>query len=339
MVLVPLSGYLLAVTPDAFLDSVCASIEEAWRADGASPPSALLRWVTDAVRQSPFLRLPLLCCQATGGDPAHAIPIAAAWHLLHCAAHLLDDVEDQSLEPPLDPARVVNWATALTFIAQLLLLRPARWELPTARVLTLSEIFNAASLRICAAQDTDLAAGQEGNLSLDDYWRIAVAKGGTPLALACRAGAMLGTQPQTEVDNYATFGYHLGVLVQLGDDLHALWTPRGRGDLITAGQTLPVVYTLTVASSEARTLLYSLLHRALDDPAALRELQTLLSSQGALHYLTLQAGKQHHLAREALLSAARPAVAQHELLKLLDAVFPAVARERWTSHSQVSSGG
>lgn len=327
------------MTPDAFLDSVCAAIEEAWRADSDSPPSALLRWATDAARQSPqFLRLPLLTCEATGGDPAHAVPIAAAWHLLHCAAHLLDDVEDQALEPPLDPARVINWATALTFAAQLPLLHPARWGLPAARVLALSQAFNAASLRICAAQDTDLAAGPKGNLSPDDYWRIAGTKGGEPLALACRAGAMLGTQPQTEVDIYATFGYHLGVLVQLGDDLHALWTPRGRGDLITAGRTLPVVYALTVASSEVRTLLLSLLRRAPDDPVALGELQSVLADLGVLHYLTLQAGKHHHLAREALLSAARPAVAQYELLKLLDAVFPAVARERWTSHPQVSSG-
>jgi len=324
------------VTPDVFLRGVCATIEEAWRADGASLPSALLRWATDAARLSPFLRLPLLTCEATGGDPAYAIPVAAAWHLLHCAAALLDDVEDQALEVPLDPARVVNWATALTFAAQLLLRRPARWGLPAALALALSEAFNSASLRVCAAQDADLVAGPEGDLSLDDYWRIAGAKGGEPLALACRAGAMLGTRPQTEVDIYATFGYHLGVLVQLGDDLHALWAPRGRGDLTTAGRTLPVVYALTVALPDARVRLHSLLRRAPDDPAALCELQAALANQGALHYVTLQAGKQHHLAREALLSAARPAVAQHELIKLLDAAFPAVARERWASPSRVS---
>jgi len=341
------------MTPDAFLDSVCAAIEETWQAECASLPAASLRWATDAARHSPFLRLPLFCCQATGGDPAHAIPVTAAWHLLHCAAHLLDDVEDQAIEPPLDPARVVNWATALTFAAQLLLPRSTRWGLPAACVLALSEAFNAASLHICAAQDADLAAGPEGDLSLDDYWRIASAKGGEPLALACRAGAMLGTQPQAEIDIYATFGYHLGVLVQLGDDFRALWTPRGRGDLTTAGRTLPVVYVLTVTSPETRACLHSLLHRAPDDPAALRELQAALADPstglwrvqssrsghrlGALHYLTLQAGKQHHLAREALLSA-RPTVAQHELLSLLEAAFPAVARERWGSSRESSNG-
>lgn len=66
------------MTSDAFLDSVCAAIEEVWRADGTSLPTTLLRWATDAARHSPSLHLPLLTCEATGGDAAHAIPVAAA---------------------------------------------------------------------------------------------------------------------------------------------------------------------------------------------------------------------------------------------------------------------
>ncbi|MCK4471768.1 MAG: hypothetical protein KAW49_08275, partial [Anaerolineae bacterium] len=58
---------------------------------------AVLRWVSDCARAQPAsLRLPLLVCEATGGNPAHAIPVAAAWHLLHCAAHLLDDLADEA---------------------------------------------------------------------------------------------------------------------------------------------------------------------------------------------------------------------------------------------------
>lgn len=328
------------MTPDAFLEGVRAAIEEIGREECASSlPSALLDWVIDALHCSPFLRLPLLCCQATGGDQAHAVLVAAAWHTLHCAAHLLDDVEDRAVGLSLDPARVVNWATALIFVAQLSLIRLARWELPATRVLALSETFHAASLRVCAAQDADLAARLEEGLSLDDYWRIAEAKGGEPLALACRAGAMLGSNEQTEIDIYATFGYHLGLLVQLGDDLRALWTPRGQGDLVTSWRTLPVVYAFSAASPEVRGQLCSLLRHIPDDPAALCEFRALLADQGALHYLTVQAGTQYHLAREALLSVARPTVAQHELLQLLDAAFPAVARERWASSSKETLNG
>ncbi|MDY7076099.1 MAG: polyprenyl synthetase family protein [Chloroflexota bacterium] len=321
-----------------------------------APPDGLdlvLRWATAAARLSPFLRLPSLCCQATGGDPAHAIPVSAAWHLLHCAAHLLDDLADEAI-PSLEPAQAVNAAVTLVFLAQVSLTTLRHSQVEPERVVALVAAFDTATARMALGQAADLA-WDEGAATLDDYWRVAGTKTGEFFGLACRAGAMLGTQPQAEVDIYATFGYHLGVLVQLSDDFRALWTPRGRGDLTTAGRTLPVVYALTVASSEARGRLHSLLRRAPDDgstelakvPAALRELQATLADPstgsgqalGALHYLTLQAGKQHHLAHEALLSSARPAVAQHELLKLLDAAFPAVAQERWPSHLKGSPNG
>lgn len=57
----------------------------------------------------------------------------------------------------------------------------------------------------------------------------------------------------------------------------------------------------------------------------------MLADLGALHYLILQAGSQHHLAHEALLSSTRPSVVQHELSRLLDEAFPAVTRDRWSS--------
>lgn len=325
----------------SFGEAVAAHLTRIYRRACPAPPDgleAVLRWVSDCARAQPAsLRLPLLTCEATGGDPAHAVPVAGAWHLLHSAAHLLDDVADEA-RLSLQPNQAVNGAVALIVLAQVSLTTLRQSQVEPERVVALVAAFNTATARMALGQAADLA-WDEQTATLEDYWRVAEAKSGEFFGLACRAGAMLGMQPQTEVDIYATFGYHLGVLVQLGDDLRALWTPRGRGDLTTARRTLPVVYALTVASPEARARLHTLLRRAPDDPAALHELQAALADLGALHYLTLQAGKQHHLAREALLSAARPAVAQHELLKLLDAAFPAVARERWGSPSKASLDG
>lgn len=321
------------MSSNGYLAGICTAIRDAWRADSVSLPPGLLRWAIDAARQSPrYLSLPLLTCEATGGDPTHAVPMAAAWHLLHCAGHLLDDVEDQALEPSVPPARVVNWGTTLIFAAQWLL-QSVRGELDGERQTALSRAFTAACLRVCVAQDADLAAGPGQEMSLEDYWRVAGAKGSEPFALACRAGAMLGAQSQTEVGIYTRFGYHLGVLLQLGDDLRDVWQPRNRGDLLTAARTLPVVYALSVAPAESGVRLRDLLRRIPGDQQALCDLQSLLADLGALHYLTVQAARQRQLARATLFRAARPGLAQRELLNLLDAAFPALAREPWSSPS------
>lgn len=338
---------------DAFVAAVSGHITHLYHqtAGDLDGMEATVHWVRERVYAHPaFLRLPLLTCEATAGDPANVIPVAAAWHLFHCAAHLLDSVADEAF-PAQDPAvdgdshlepigatalRVVNDAVTLLFLAQVSLTTLHRSRVDPQRVVSVVAAFNTAATRMALGQACDLAwdedAGSRAEYpSADDYWRVAGAKTGEFFGLACRAGAMLGTDDQAEIDIYGSFGYHLGVLVQLGDDLQALWKPRDRGDVITAGRTLPVVYARTVAPSTIRDQLHTLLRSLRDDPGALRQLQTMLADLGALHYLMLQAGSQHHLAHEALLSSTRPSVAQHELSRLLDEAFPAVARDRWGS--------
>jgi competence protein ComQ len=311
----------------SFADRVCGAIEQVWETNGKGLPPRLLDWVTESARQSHSLRLPLLTCRAGGGDDAHAVPVAAAWHLLHAAAHLLDDVADGAA-PDLDPNQAVNGAVALVFLSQLSLVRLRQGSLEPQRIVALVDVFNAATTRMSSGQAIDLGWG-ETRKTLDDYWRLVGAKAGAFFALACRAGAMLGALPQSDIDTYATFGYHFGILVQLSDDLRAIWMPRNEGDLETADRTLPVVYAVgrQTSPSETRSHLRSLVRRSADDTGALAELQRTLADLEALHYVTLQAGRHRHRACRALYSVARPAVTQRELLQILDGIFPALTQE------------
>lgn len=296
-----------------------------------SPLGEILEWAKDAARARPdFLRLPLLTCQAVGGDPTEAIPVAAAWHLFHCAAHLVDDVADHA-ELPLAPASAINAAFGLSFLGQLSLTTLGQSQVGAAHILTLVDLFNRSAIRVVDGQASDLT-WDASTATLEDYWRMIGAKAGEWFALACRAGALFGAQPH-EIDIYGTFGYHLGVLVQLNDDLSALWKPRGPGDLATIDRTLPVVYGLLAASAVTRQRLVDLLSLAAVEATALVELRSLLADVGAVHYLTLQAGHQYVLAREPILSLARPHPAHHQLLTTLDSVFPAMAQGPWSTQS------
>lgn len=279
----------------------------------------ILAWAKHAARTHPgYLRLPFLTCQAAGGDPTEAIPVAAAWHLFYCAAHLVDDVADHAALP-LPPSQTINAAFGLTFLAQLSLATLGSNQAHAERVLKLMDLFNHAAVRVVEGQARDLAWDQQ-KATIDDYWHMVGDKTAEWFALACRAGALCGAQPDG-IDIYGTFGYHLGVLIQLNDDLNALWQPRGPGDLTTIDRTLAVVYGLTVAPPPTHQRLLDLLPLAAVD-TALEELRSLLDDLGAVHYLTLQAGYQYMLARDPILSLARPDPAHLELLTILDSVFP-----------------
>lgn len=328
-----------------FVEGVRATIQAVWReqrrpstpvrdlggeASPATLPDSLRVWVLDAAGHSVYLSLPLLACEAAGGDGGAAVPVAAAWHLFHAGAHLLDDVVDGAV-PGLDRAQTLNATVALTFLAQLSLATLRQSRVPAERILDLITAFNATALAMSAGQASDLA--WEDGAALDAYWSIAAAKSGAFFALACRAGAMLGVEPEAETVCYERFGAHFGMLLQVSDDLRAVWRPRGRGDLLTLGRTLPIVYARAMAPPETEARLRDLVPRVPDDAVALAEVQELLKDPkllgehalSVLHYVTVRAGIHYQKARAALRATSRRDVAQIGLLLLLDRVMPALA--------------
>ena len=146
-------------------------------------------------RRTPSFLLPVLCCEAVGGDEHQATAVAAAWFLLYLAAKVLDDIEDEdALQNPwctVGIAQAINAATGLIFVSQLALAHLPRMGAGRGLALYLIEDFNCTILRMCAGQHADLTEASIS--SLERYFRIAGAKSGEFFALACRAGALLGT--------------------------------------------------------------------------------------------------------------------------------------------------
>jgi len=106
-------------------------------------------------------------------------------------------------------------------------------------VLALHEEFHRTLLAMSARQDADLSE----NRSLGDYEQVAGAKAGSLFRLGCRAGALIAGAPVDVAARYGDFGYNLGVVVQMWNDLQGLAGLRGKGD---AGQqrALPILAEL-----------------------------------------------------------------------------------------------
>ncbi|MFQ6102641.1 MAG: polyprenyl synthetase family protein [Anaerolineae bacterium] len=259
-----------------------------------------LRTVLDDAQGSeqagfPLALLPLLTCQAAGGDPRQALPVAAAWRALHIAAKLLDDVEDGDVArmsaAPTDPPRVINLATGFITAAGLALAQLAAdgderlWH-------TLHHDFGRTVLQMAGGQHADLSqrntldrSAERSRRSLDGYRQIMAAKSGACFALAARAGARCATLDEAQIARFDRFGYHVGILIQIADDLHGFRQPAGEGDLAAGRRTLPTLYALAVASPPERARLERLLARASSDAQAEAEAQQLIAALGAVAYL------------------------------------------------------
>ena len=129
-----------------------------------------------AADKTPWLMLPILTCEALGGDLEPAYHVAAALETGRIAAGCLDEWQDQDTDEALwrtiGPAQTVNLATAMIALSQLSVSRLADLGTEPAMVVNLQKEFALTLLHMCEGQHADLSDGG----SLSDYAKIAGAK-------------------------------------------------------------------------------------------------------------------------------------------------------------------
>jgi len=241
--------------------------------------------------------LPLLTCQACGGEMASAVPVAAAWRALQIAAKLLDDAEDGDVTrmatAPSDFARIINLATGFIAIAGLALDR-----LPTELSRALHSDFNATILRTAGGQHIDISS--QAALDLEQCFQLMGAKSGTCFALAARAGARCATTDPARLERYEQLGYNIGILIQIIDDLEGLHQPPGMSDLATGHHTLPVVFSFSVAAPGDQAHLKQLLALAPTDREAEAQAHELIHALGGEVYLRAEMARYRYQALASL---------------------------------------
>ncbi len=186
--------------------------------------------------------LPLACSAAVGGKAFDAVPVAAAWTVVFLSGGILDDLQDKdrpdALWNQVGEARTFNFSMGLLALSGALLAE-ASWEGQRYRII--NRMFHNDLLGLLSGQDLDL----RGEVStIEDYWRMISNKTANAFAWACQAGAICGTSDLALIEACRCYGYHLGIVLQLFDDIQGTWEPEGMGDLICGKITLPVIYGL-----------------------------------------------------------------------------------------------
>lgn len=269
--------------------------------------------------------LPILACEACGADGARALPVAAAWQLVRLAVKLLDDVEDGDGGASEHSGIAINAATALLSVAHVTIGHGTGMSL--SRTQRTADGLQHALLLAASGQHRDLAArGSADPMSPDEWLAVAEAKSGALLRWAVEAGALVAGARRALATALGEYGWRLGILLQLADDLTDCWRGGDDSDLAAGSLTLPLCYALWVASDdEQRRLAQLLLARRQGDQAAASQLGQMLIDMGAQAYLLTVALAQRAQALAALDRAA-PALGETGRLLLepmIDYAFPA----------------
>jgi geranylgeranyl pyrophosphate synthase len=244
-----------------------------------------------------WVELPDLCCQAVGGDPAPSPEVKTAWGLLYTAAHLMDAVVDGDNPDEwwvsIGPPAAINVATALYGCSGLALRELFNKEDSYDVAIDILGKFQHTILKMCAGQHLELTKKE---LSLEDYWRVAKAKSGSFFGLACYAGARLATDDPDTLVSFLDFGFHLGIIIQIGDDGKDIWSSETNGNSSLSNPLclLPVIYALSVLSEEKSTHLLNFIHNVEQNPELAGNLHIQLEGTGADLYIVTKV-EQHRL--------------------------------------------
>jgi geranylgeranyl pyrophosphate synthase len=262
--------------------------------------------------------LPGLCCQAAGGKLESTLEISAAWLLLYTAAHVVDTIEDEDFDPQISrlggTGAAINTANGLFLSAVMQLQSMHKKDIPEDLAGKITTEYLETILIMTSGQHLDLTIPQ---IDLSQWWQIAEAKSGAFFSLACRAGAQLGASDTLKVKAYSEYGFHLGLMLQIFDDLEDFQLLLKSKELApprNMERSLAVAYAYDVLSVTTKDEFTQLMRADALQKGLADKLIDILDDCGAGLYMVAELEKHFDLGMASLVEA-QPALPAGEKLE------------------------
>ena len=280
------------------------------------------RWYPDAGGKRLRPVMALLACEAAGGSPRDAMPVALAVEMVHNFSLVHDDIMDRDDTRRGRPTVHRKWDEATAILAGDVLFARAfevLARIPEAGAhQETSRLLSLAIRRLCEGQAMDVLFERAPEVRVQDYLRMIHGKTAVLFEAACQGGALASpARTPAHVSALSTFGEAFGMAFQVADDLldvtadsETLGKPWG-SDVRAGKRTLLVLATLERADGAQRARFQEVLGKAHATDAEVRMAVEVMRQCGALAHA----------------ESVRDAYAQ-QAEKALDALPPSPARDR-----------
>jgi geranylgeranyl pyrophosphate synthase len=246
--------------------------------------------------------LPLIVCESIGGSTDKALPLCASLQFFMAAGDVFDDIEDNdtplSLSSRYGSAITNNIATTLLVLGEKAIARLKSRGVDDRIIVRILDIVNSYYLTACKGQHMDLSHGSAIELSENEYLDILSMKSASQIECACYTGALLATENEKVLYSIKEFGYNLGMLAQITNDIAGIIEKK---DIINKKITLPVIFALSQTEGPVNSLLIQYYRKQADSAdIKIEQISDILSNSGALHYTAIKMESYRLLVIEAI---------------------------------------
>lgn len=274
----------------------------------------------------------LLTCAEVGGDPAQALPAAAALELLHNFSLIHDDVEDGDETRRHRPTvwrvwgvpQAVNVGDGMFALAFAALQRLTGRGVKAKVVLAALERFTQTCVALTEGQHLDMSFEQRSQVRVDEYLRMIQGKTAALVGACTSIGALLGGASVPQQTDLLQFGQAVGLAFQIQDDILGIWgdpalTGKAAGnDILRRKKSLPLLHALGHEQVGGR--LQDIFAAPLT-PQRLSQVLALLEEAETRRFAESQMQMQHEMAQNALTAALGPRAAESPLWALADGLL------------------
>jgi len=260
-------------------------------------------------RLRPFLTMK--ACEAVGGNPADAIPFAAAFEILHNFTLVHDDVMDNDPLRRGAPTVHTKWGIPMAILAGDLLFAKvyeamtvhAPNSLSPRRVKTCIEKTTEATIELCEGQVLDVSFPNTIDVSEEDYIAMVGDKTSALFRACAEVGAIVGGGKTRQVNALGKFAYEAGIAFQIMDDYlgatadeKTLGKPVGN-DIREGKKTLIMIHALRKAKPKQREKILGVLGKHDATPVEIADVNKMLIEIGSLEYALKKGDKYIALAK------------------------------------------
>ena len=199
-----------------------------------------------------------LVARSISGSYQQVLPSGIALEIIHNFTLIHDDIMDESdtrrgrttIWKNYGIPQAIDSGDGLFALGILSSLQLQDAGVSAEKTLLASRELMQACLDTVEGQALDISFEDRMDITPDEYLKMIGLKTGRFIEIATKLGAILSTDDQAIIDNYATFGKYLGLAFQMWDDYLGIWGDpevlgkSATGDIEQKKKSYPITYAL-----------------------------------------------------------------------------------------------